>query len=328
MSSTNSETNHPIHRTKFAFADADLVIQTADNQRFKVHKSVMSMFSDVFKDMLALDQVNNRKPNDSDSESDSESKVEHVEITERSYTFRFVLRLTYHLPISTLPSLDQLSDIMVMLDKYQMSRLHESVQNFILANLNLEENPLRYYALARSYNLTRVKQAVLPHVDALDLRAYTTNTVVKIPKELLEISFRDYHKLLFFKNQRATRILAFIERARLPTPVYVVRCNSQSARIIHETGGSESTFNPNRCCSWKSYITAAREEVSTANNQDILRPELRVKVAINSKCPNAMRWLLDDCGRIFDEAQKAAKEIPWEYEEEYENVHGVGAQEA
>ncbi|KZT42283.1 hypothetical protein SISSUDRAFT_1125715 [Sistotremastrum suecicum HHB10207 ss-3] len=327
MSSTNSETNHPIHRTKFAFADADLVIQTADNQRFKVHKSVMSMFSDVFKDMIALDQVNNRKPNDSDSESGSESKVEHVEITERSYTFRFVLRLTYHLPISTLPSLDQLSDIMVMLDKYQMGRLHESVQNFILANLNLEENPLRYYTLARSYSLTRVKSAVLPHVGVLDLRAYTTNTNLKIPKGLLEISFPDYHKLVFFKNQRSTRILAVVERARLPSPVYVVRCDYPPVRMIQETG-PQSTVNPNRCCSWNSYITTAREEVNTANNQDILRPELRVKVAINSKCPNAMRWLLDDCGRIFDEAQRAVKEIPWEYEEEYERVHGVGAQEA
>ncbi|KZS96598.1 hypothetical protein SISNIDRAFT_533147 [Sistotremastrum niveocremeum HHB9708] len=289
----------------FAFDDADLVIRSADGIHFKVHKLLMRMISDVFKDMTALDQVNKGLR----IHCESEHEMEHVQITESSDTLNFVLRMAYHLPLTTLssPTLDQLSDILVMLDKYHMQHLSNSVQNFILLNMNLETNPLWYYIRAREYNLPRLKQAALPHVCALDLLAHVTNPGMKVPAVVGTLSFRDYHRLLYFTKRRASWILALVENIELDPILLSVQCpNKNNLR------GYLS-----KCCSWEQYLTAARQEVNTSSHRDILRPELRIRVAIESKCPNATMWLLRHCAGDLEKVRLEAKKIPWEYEEDY-----------
>ncbi|KZT42282.1 hypothetical protein SISSUDRAFT_77598 [Sistotremastrum suecicum HHB10207 ss-3] len=164
MSNPNAETEQQaqpiVWDPTFAFDDANLVIRSADGIHFKVHKLMMRMISDVFKDMTALDQVNKGLRVDCQDEGD----LVHVQITENSSTINFVLRLAYHLPLPrpTSCTLYELSEILDMLDKYQMQRLNDSVQDFILLNMNLEANPLWYYIRAKAYNLTRIKEAALP----------------------------------------------------------------------------------------------------------------------------------------------------------------------
>ncbi|KZS96597.1 hypothetical protein SISNIDRAFT_463379 [Sistotremastrum niveocremeum HHB9708] len=195
----------------------------------------------------------------------------------------------------------KLSDILIMLDKYQMHRLRELAQNFILGTINLEENPLRHYILARDHNLTRLRKAVLPLIGALDLHAYMTSTDLQVPNDL----------------RRANKIPLLVRVARLPVAVYGVKCKDKPAWNRY-TDGPHTHLDPSRCCSWKAYLAAAEEEVKTASHKDILRPELRVQVAMKSQCSDAMHWLMEECREMVDGVRKAVKDVPWDYEEEYE----------
>ncbi|KZS91909.1 hypothetical protein SISNIDRAFT_384831, partial [Sistotremastrum niveocremeum HHB9708] len=138
--------------------NADLIIRTSDKVEFKVHKNIMAMISEVFKDMMSFDAVNLPLARTTSGSGDLKSSLEPqlVNITESSRVISNLLKLIYHAPPPNSISLDDMIDLFQTMHKYQVTGLDETVQDLFLANIDAKKNPLRLYAIAKKYSLKRI----------------------------------------------------------------------------------------------------------------------------------------------------------------------------
>ncbi|KZS91903.1 hypothetical protein SISNIDRAFT_402486, partial [Sistotremastrum niveocremeum HHB9708] len=94
----------------FQFLDSNLIIRCSDQVDFKVHKSVMSMVSGVFRDMTALDHINQcRTPSDC-----------VVTVSEDSQSMGALLRYIYPFPRPILTDMNVIVRLLALADKYDI----------------------------------------------------------------------------------------------------------------------------------------------------------------------------------------------------------------
>ncbi|KZT40216.1 hypothetical protein SISSUDRAFT_1060430 [Sistotremastrum suecicum HHB10207 ss-3] len=204
-----------------AFPNADLIIRTSDKKEFKVHKNIMAMISEVFKDMMSLDDINPPRPPLGNSKPD----LPVVDITESSPVISNLLKLIYHSPPPNSITLDDMLHLFHTMHKYQgafgcariqtgpqVIGLDDTVQDLFLANIDAKKTPMRLYAIAKKYSLNRISDSLLPAIVILDLRSLSNQSM---SREIDFLPFREYHKLIFFAKQRASLILKAIESATL-----------------------------------------------------------------------------------------------------------------
>ncbi|KZS91906.1 hypothetical protein SISNIDRAFT_385747, partial [Sistotremastrum niveocremeum HHB9708] len=135
--------------------NADLIIRTSDKKEFKVHKNIMAMISEVFKDMMSLDDINPPRPPSENSKPD----LPVVDITESSPVISNLLKLIYHSPPPNSITLDDMLHLFHTMHKYQVIGLDDTVQDLFLANIDAKKNPMRLYAIAKKYSLNRISDS-------------------------------------------------------------------------------------------------------------------------------------------------------------------------
>ncbi|KZS91900.1 hypothetical protein SISNIDRAFT_393178, partial [Sistotremastrum niveocremeum HHB9708] len=132
--------------------DSDLTIRTSDKVEFRVHKSILSFASGVFKDMLGLDSL--------PSSNVSPQKI--VDVTEDGESMEAVLRYIYPLPHPIFKTMDQIVMMLDLSDKYNVPVINAAMQECLLANSFFKKHLLRTFAISKKYQLLKVEAAVVP----------------------------------------------------------------------------------------------------------------------------------------------------------------------
>ncbi|EIW79711.1 hypothetical protein CONPUDRAFT_126135 [Coniophora puteana RWD-64-598 SS2] len=163
--------------------DAEIILRTSDGVDFRVHKSILSVASSVFRDMLSI-------PQPSSPSDDSHL----VPLTESSKTLNTLLLFCYPVPD---PEIETLSDMRLVLEaarKYDLSFIFQSAFKQLSARF-LDENPLGVYCIACHYGWK--SEAVKAARRTLDLGSLAQSNSAHA-EELSMITGLQYHSLVLY----------------------------------------------------------------------------------------------------------------------------------
>lgn len=123
----------------FDDADADLIIRSSDSVYFRVYRVILAKASGVFKGMFTVPQ-----PDPSMITADIGPPI--VPLSEDGRTLYRLLQLCYPIADPDLTSLEDISHLQAVCDKYEMEGLMKNLER-PLGNF-IETNPLRVFAIA------------------------------------------------------------------------------------------------------------------------------------------------------------------------------------
>ncbi|KZS87873.1 hypothetical protein SISNIDRAFT_389314, partial [Sistotremastrum niveocremeum HHB9708] len=132
----------------------DLIIRTRDGVDFRVHRSLLSLASRVFRDMLTLDQT----------ALPSSSPIHVVDVSEVSAHLEAILRYLYPYPSPVLTSLDQLVVLLEIADKYEFSVIMIALEDVLVTGHFWKTDNIRAFGVSRKFKLTRWQAVVEPEL--------------------------------------------------------------------------------------------------------------------------------------------------------------------
>ncbi|KAH9893455.1 hypothetical protein C8Q73DRAFT_533744 [Cubamyces lactineus] len=187
---------HPVFKDSLA----DVILRSADNVHFRLHKIVLYLASDFFGDMFSLPQPNRAvtaaspsNPLNPDSETVDELPV--IPVTESSTVLESLFRLCYPMDDPPLETIEQVRPTLEAALKYQM---REAIKITTARLRTLAAiAPLRVYAIASRLSLTDVATVARNAVRDQGMQdLYVT--------ELEDISVEAYRQLLAYCTATAT----------------------------------------------------------------------------------------------------------------------------
>lgn len=123
--------------------DADLIIRSSDGIYFRVYKVILAKASGVFKGMFTVPQPD---PATVTATTDLENAPPIVPLTEDGETLHKLLQLCYPVADPLLASLDDISLLQAVCDKYEIEGLMKNLEK--LLGVFMESDPLRVFAIA------------------------------------------------------------------------------------------------------------------------------------------------------------------------------------
>ncbi|KAI1790311.1 hypothetical protein LXA43DRAFT_519538 [Ganoderma leucocontextum] len=163
---------------------ADIVICSSDQVTFRLHRIILSLASDFFKDMLSLPQPGNEP---------HLSELPMINVTEPSDVLERLFRLCYPVDDPVLGTLHELCSTLEAALKYQMAEAIKITKRKLRSFASSE--PLRAYAIACRFDLEAEAEAAAKEV--LSQHAQGEYVV-----ELEEISIGAYHRLLSYCERK------------------------------------------------------------------------------------------------------------------------------
>jgi hypothetical protein len=127
--------------------EADLIIQSSDLFKFRVHKSILASSSPFFKDMFSLPQPS--------SELENELPVLHM--SEDAELIRALLTILYPIPSEIPASYDRVLSLLAASCKYDMPTLQSSIRsevNYRKVTAKTGMQAFRAYAIASRHGLS------------------------------------------------------------------------------------------------------------------------------------------------------------------------------
>ena len=186
-----SEAGHP-----FSESTADIYLCSSDDVLFRLHKIILTLASDFFRDMLSLPQPPSLSYPASSNVSGPETVdgVPLLRVSEQSDVLDRLFRLCY--PVDD-PPLNSIHDVRTTLEaamKYQMSEAAKITKRHLLALAATE--PLRVYVLACRFGLEEEAAAAAEQV----VRQKAQDQYVE---DLEDIPIGAYHRLRLFCERRS-----------------------------------------------------------------------------------------------------------------------------
>ena len=172
--------------TVFCADDADVVIRTAGSLDFRVHKSVLSLVSPVFKTMFTLPQP----------PVDTPDPLPHIDVEESAGTWENILRTIYPMPRPIIDNLDDLESLLLTAKKYEMQPIIDIHKNGLENRAFIREDPLRLYAIACTHGLEDQAKYVAKNAKLLTVtKQFNTGN----PRG---VTLNSYHNLVSFLAER------------------------------------------------------------------------------------------------------------------------------
>ncbi|KAI0339856.1 hypothetical protein BDW22DRAFT_1360878 [Trametopsis cervina] len=127
--------------------DADIIIRAGDGAYFRVYKIFLSKASSVFKDMFRIPQ----SPSGIVDDRDHISGTPLINLSEDEQILENVFRLCIPFEDVELTDVDEIAQVIITADKYDMARIKEHAQK--LWPTAAAKEPLRAFAIACKKNL-------------------------------------------------------------------------------------------------------------------------------------------------------------------------------
>lgn len=133
-------------KAPFDSQDAEVIIRSSDNVDFRVFKILMSLASNVFKDMFAL-------PQGPATVFDQETRdgLPVIVVTERSEIVEMLLKFCYPNLLSSVPGLKTMDEILPLLqvmDKYGIEKLESRLREALVTLPLVEERAISIFVAA------------------------------------------------------------------------------------------------------------------------------------------------------------------------------------
>lgn len=183
------EPGHP-----FTEPTADIVLCSSNNVLFRLHKIILSLASEFFRDMLSLPQPESTPSTSRDCSAISElDGIPVLHVSESSDVLERLFRLCYPIDDPVLETIGEVSSTLEAAMKYQMAEAFKITKRRLLTLAPMD--PLRVYAVACRFGLEEEASAAAAEV----LKQKTQDRYVE---ELEELPIGAYHRLLSFCEAR------------------------------------------------------------------------------------------------------------------------------
>lgn len=171
---------------------ADIVVISFDGVSFALHKIILSLASEFFRDMLSLPQPATPLLLKS-SDLTGDAKVPTIAVSERSDVLERLFRLCYPVDDPVMDTIDEVCSTLEAAMKYQMSEAIKITKRKLL-KLAVSE-PLRVYCVACRFSLEEEASAAAKEV-------FKQKAQENYVAELEETSIGAYHRLLSYCERR------------------------------------------------------------------------------------------------------------------------------
>ncbi|KZS91916.1 BTB-domain-containing protein [Sistotremastrum niveocremeum HHB9708] len=323
--SLNADNATHATRSQLFYSDGDFIIRASDGVDFKVHKIVMSLASQVFRDMLSLDKINTLT-------ATSEIPIPVVDVFESSQVFESILQFIYPISPPDLSSFDKVIDLLSVADKYMMPSVMRQLEEHLLQKSFEPLDGLRFHALARRFSLSRLEAATMKHVVCLDITVVHPHN---IPPEANWLTLQDYNRFKFFADLRLRKChVLFGEFIEARSSLYDCTCIRRQRRSYlmmrkvedgpHWDGDDDSSadedyFDDIECEVWAHFFELCRKALRKNLQANVLE-DVSIRYEAKQqyhKCRGINDDFIRDSSEQLKPLKKQMDELPWAYEQEY-----------
>jgi BTB/POZ domain len=178
--------------------DADVVLCTADNVQFRVHKLFLSFASPFFRDMFKL------PPPPPNSEDTDDGGRPIIPVAESSRTLRLLLNFCHPARDTTLETFEDIEEMLTVMTKYDMRDYMEAVRKQFVSPAFMGKEPLRAFAIA--YRLKLKDEAILAMKESIRHPLMTPYIT-----DLEHIPASAYHHYFTYRNLCAERVMTLVD---------------------------------------------------------------------------------------------------------------------
>ena len=187
--------------TVFCADDADVIIRAAGTRDFRVHKSILSLVSPIFRDMFTLPQP----------PIDTFGTLPHVDVEESAETWENILRTIYPMSNPAIDDLDDLGSLLLAARKYEMQFVIDShIRSFEGCGF-LQQDPLHLYSIACACGFEDRAKYVARHAE----RQVVTRR--SSAGSLRGLTVESYHQLVSFLTERDDEWFQTLDKASIPS---------------------------------------------------------------------------------------------------------------
>ena len=192
--------------------DADIILRSADGQEFRVHKSMLSIASPVFRDMFTFPQPPSPEP----------SSIPVVDMSEAGNVLDVFLRCLYPVSKPAIEDFGLLEALIAAAEKYETEVVLDMVKSWLVIPENLGRDPLRAYAIACTSTAFDEQAKVAAKWMTFDTVANLTclDTIARL-------TALDHHRLVAYLAKREKEASRVIDEP-LWTIFYTPRCACKS----------------------------------------------------------------------------------------------------
>jgi len=181
---------------QFTADDADIVLRTIRCEvprEFRVHKTILSIVSPVFKDMFNI-------PQPASSAVPTETTIPVIDVDDTPEDLENFLHMIYPFGFPTAPTLDAISRVLVILDKYQVQGASmRPLRSLLVSPEFLKNDPVRVYSIACSWKLKEEADLAAPYTTSRDILAHIREEDVR------RMTSMEYHRILILGRDRRSK---------------------------------------------------------------------------------------------------------------------------
>jgi hypothetical protein len=266
----------------FDAADADLILLSSDDAKFRVHRCILAAASPFFADMFTLPQP--------PVTSSDESPTPVVPVSELRHTLDLLLRFVYPVQEPPIFTLCGLNAVLGAAFKYDFPSVISTLRRILVDPHFLESSPTRVFAIASRYELEPEAQLA---------SRYTLNINIldcPLSDDLKHITAHSYHRLLDLHRRRAAAAQALL---KVPEEVKCMQCNGN---------GAIRTFSPPKW--WNVWERMAKAELAAKPTSDVIFSMAFLAGAADiTGCPRCAGSVLDSYVFLGD-LKKKIDELP------------------
>ena len=180
------------HRFSEPWEDSDLILVVED-EKFHVHRLIMSMNSPVFRAML---KSQFKEANANEIPLPEKKANEILDILKRVYSKQFIEE-----PVDITEG--NVEHLLKLSDEYQIKHIFDACINFVETHPKTKQNVMKLRKMAMNYNLDRVRD----ECDDL-LKNLKLTTLI----EIVDLKGVDHETLQYFLEQRIKRLETVLDK--------------------------------------------------------------------------------------------------------------------
>lgn len=215
---------------QFTADDADIILRASRSdapREFRVHKIILSLASPVFKDMFSI-------PQPSSSTTFVECAVPTIDVDDTPGDLEALLRMIYPFGSPPLPTLDEISRVFIILDKYEVQGGPVQLLKSLLASSEfLKKDPIRVYSIACRWKLKEEADLAAPYTSSLDVLSCVRE------EDIRWMTGMEYHRILMLEKGRRARSTSVI----FTTPAACSGCPSYKNFYVEFRRNLSQSFN-------------------------------------------------------------------------------------
>jgi len=239
---------------QFTADDADIILRASRcnvPREFRVHKTILSITSPVFKDMFDV-------PQPVSSETPAGPTVPVIDVDDTPEDLENFLRMIYPFGFPAMPTLDAISHALIIFDKYQVQGGSlQPLRSLLVSPKFLNDDPIRVYSLACGWGFKEEADLAASYTSSLDVLTCAR------AEDIQRMSGMEYHRILTLGMERRSKGREHI----LNAPVTCAGCPNYKKfypafrdRLLEDFGVHYRTFYDYGGCTIRCFEIAMEME--------------------------------------------------------------------